>query len=102
MSGETGNFQILGDQPDSGDTVPNLALEDTTRQLMRGFPSKAARRGTGGNPYDSTFPNTASHASTNSTQELRKLSEWIRQKRQAEQLKAEAEQHQDKNDKQRR
>lgn len=102
MSGETGKFQILGDHPDSGDTVPNLSLEDTTRQLMRGVPSRGPRRSAGGNPYDSTFPNTSSHASTNSTQELRKLSEWIRQKRQAEQLKAEAEQHQDKNDKRRR
>ncbi len=95
MSGSTGNFQILREEPDSGATVPNLSLEDTTRQLMRGFPSKGAKRSLGGNPYD-TFPNTSSPTNTNSTQELRKLSEWIRQKRQAEQLKAEAEQRNDK------
>ena len=96
MGGSTGKFRVLsdepGEEPGAGDTVPNLSLEDTTRQLMRGFPGHGSRKELGVNPYD-TFPNTASSTGMHGTQELRKLSEWIKQKRQAEQLKAEAEQN---------
>jgi ADP-ribose pyrophosphatase len=95
MGGSTGNFRILADEPDIGDTVPNLALEDTTRQLIRSRQYRGASKETGVNPYD-TFPNTSSGTGAHKTQELRKLSEWIRQKRQAEQLKAEAHQNQEK------
>jgi 8-oxo-dGTP pyrophosphatase MutT (NUDIX family) len=100
MGGSTGKFRVLSDEPDAdlgaelgaGDTVPNLSLEDTTRQLMRGFPGHGSRKELGVNPYD-TFPNTSSSTGMHGTQELRKLSEWIKQKRQAEQLKAETEQN---------
>jgi ADP-ribose pyrophosphatase len=74
------------------DTVPNLALEDTTRQLMRGVSGTGARRQLGVNPYD-TFPNTSSTTGTHGTTELRRLSEWIRQKRLAENAALEAKQH---------
>ncbi len=91
MGGSTGKFKALGIE----DTVPNLSLEDTTRQLMRGFPGHGSRKDLGVNPYD-TFPNTSSSTGMHGTQELRKLSEWIKQKRQAEQLKAETEQSKSK------
>ena len=88
-SGARSGHGSRADELSTSDTVPNLSLEDTTRQLMRGVRPSRSNKTVGVNPYD-TFPNTASATGIHGTQELRQLSEWIRQKRIAEKLKAEA------------
>jgi hypothetical protein len=71
--------------------APNLSLEDTSTQIRRGITPTHSTGVSGYNPYD-TFPNSHGTATHGSTQELKRLSEWIRQKRQAEKIKAEREQ----------
>jgi hypothetical protein len=82
------------------DTVPNLvnlpspanlSLEDTSTQIRRGVTPTNPTGVSGYNPYD-TFPNCRSTTTHGSTRDLQRLSEWIRQKRQAEKIKAEREQ----------
>ena len=62
-----------------------LALEDTLVQKIRGLPVKARETGTGYNPYD-TVPAKPRDEPKRPT-DLRKLSEWIRLRRQVEALK---------------
>lgn len=70
------------------DTVklPRLSLEDTLSQTRRGLRVPHSKAGSGYNPYD-TFPNTSSTGAFSRHKDLRQLSEWIRAKRQVEQLK---------------
>jgi hypothetical protein len=66
--------------------VPRLSLEDTISQTMRGVKAPHSRNGSGYNPYD-TFPNTSSTGAFARHKDLRQLSQWIRAKRQVEELK---------------
>jgi hypothetical protein len=70
-------------RPDLEDTIPNLRLEDTVAQRMRGLNVATTPNGSGYNPYD-TFPNTSA-SGIRKYSDLKKLSEWIRAKRLAEQ-----------------
>jgi hypothetical protein len=88
MSSSTERPRKGPEESSTSDTVPNLTLEDTTRQFMRGVSPSTSDRKVGVNPYD-TFPNPATSTGMHATRDLRRLSEWIRQKRQSEQLKLE-------------
>jgi hypothetical protein len=85
----TGEFQRLREAENLEDTLPNLRLEDTDAQLVRGVPPSKSHPGSaqGANPYD-TFPQVGKSGLHDRNAELRKLSAWIRQKRAAEELKA--------------
>jgi hypothetical protein len=85
----TGEFRHLREDENLEDTVPNLRLEDTDAQLVRGVAPTKNSQGKGGgvNPYD-TFPQVGKTGMHDRNAELRKLSAWIRQKRAAEELKA--------------
>jgi hypothetical protein len=96
----TGSQAPMDELDSDADTVPNLAnlqspanlsLEDTSTQIRRGIAPTHSTGVSGYNPYD-TYPNSQSTATHGSNQELKRLSEWIRQKRQAEKIKAEREQ----------
>ena len=65
---------------------PTLSLEDTASQAVRGLRTAHSPGGSGYNPYD-TIPNTSSKDTFQGTDDLRRLSEWIRTKRMAEKLK---------------
>jgi hypothetical protein len=74
----------------AGDTVEivKLRLEDT--QTQHGLQVPQGGSGAGCNPYD-TFPNTSSTGAIKRHKDLRELSEWIRMKRQVQQLKRDEE-----------
>jgi hypothetical protein len=96
----TGPKSPADDYASDADTVPNLSnisLEDTSTQIMRGVPPPKATGVVGYNPYD-TYPNGSSTATNRGNEELRRLSDWIRQKRQAEKLKADEGAKQDDQD----
>jgi hypothetical protein len=96
----TGSVPAADELASDADTVPNLAnfsLEDTSTQIRRGVTPTTATGSSGYNPYD-TYPNTSTTATNKGTLELRRLSDWIRQKRQAEKLKAEESQETDDQD----
>ena len=63
-----------------------MSLEDTASQVVRGLRTAHSPGGSGYNPYD-TVPNTSSKDTIQGTDDLRRLSEWIRTKRMAEKLK---------------
>lgn len=85
-------------RPDLEETIPNLRLEDTMAQRMRGLNVPTTPNGSGCNPYD-TFPNTSA-SGIRKYSDLKKLSEWIRAKRMAEQKQADIDQlEQEKNSK---
>ena len=68
-------------QPDAGKhEADDLELESTSSQTMRGI--RLSRQfGSGGyNPYD-TIPNASSSTGVHRMQDMRRLSEWIRLKR---------------------
>ena len=70
---------------------PNLSLEDTVAQKLRGVPVKV-RTGVGGyNPYDAAAAKAKSDAAEQKAKptDLRKLSEWIRLTRQVAELNQE-------------
>jgi hypothetical protein len=92
----TGEFRHLREGENLEDTVPNLRLEDTDAQLVRGVAPANVQtgKGSGVNPYD-TFPQVGKTGLHDRNAELRKLSAWIRQKRAAEELKAAREQGDD-------
>lgn len=75
-------------EPDVPPGEPTLSLEDTVAQAVRGLRTPHSASGSGYNPYD-TIPNTSSSDSFQGTDDLRRLSEWIRAKRIAEKLKNE-------------
>jgi hypothetical protein len=90
MSSERFKLHSL-DEPydgEAGDTVEivKLKLEDTQAQTQRGLRVPHSSSGAGCNPYD-TIPNTSSTATFKRHKDLRELSEWIRMKRQVQQLK---------------
>ena len=85
----TGKFKRLREAKSLDDTVPNLRLEDTAAQLVRGVRPTLLQpsRDAGANPYD-TFPQVGKSDLHDRNAELRRLSARIRQKRAAEELKA--------------
>jgi hypothetical protein len=76
--------------PPAPDAGPDLSLEDTVAQKLRGVPVKA-RTGVGGyNPYDAVpAANSKSEEAKPKPTDLRKLSEWIRLQRQVAELNQE-------------
>jgi hypothetical protein len=72
------------------DTLPNMSLEDTNAQLNRGVLPVHGNNHTGIDPYD-TFPTLGGTSGKDRNAELRRLSAWIRQKRDVARLKAEEE-----------
>jgi hypothetical protein len=71
---------------------PNLSLEDTIAQKMRGVPVKARTSVGGYNPYDAEPAAKAkakAETQKSKTTDLRKLSEWIRLQRQVAELNQE-------------
>jgi hypothetical protein len=73
---------------------PNLSLEDTIAQKMRGVPVKARTSVGGYNPYDAEPAAKGKGKGKGETQkskttDLRKLSEWIRLQRQVAELNQE-------------
>jgi 8-oxo-dGTP pyrophosphatase MutT (NUDIX family) len=75
-------------EPAAPKDEPTLSLEDTMAQAVRGLRTPHSVSGSGYNPYD-TIPNTSSTGAFQGTDDLRRLSEWIRTKRMAEILKKE-------------
>jgi len=75
--------------PEAG-ADPKLSLEDTVTQKARGVPLKT-RSGVGGyNPYDTVPAAKAKDAEQQrKPTDLRKLSQWIRVKREVAELNAE-------------
>jgi hypothetical protein len=75
--------------PADGD--PNLSLEDTIAQKMRGVPVKTRTGVVGYNPYDAAAAKAKSDAAAQKAKptDLRKLSEWIRLTRQVAELNQE-------------
>jgi hypothetical protein len=73
------------------DAEPNLSLEDTMAQKMRGVPTKSRTGVVGYNPYDAAAAKAKSDAAAlkNKPTDLRKLSEWIRLTRQVAELNQE-------------
>jgi hypothetical protein len=81
-------------QPDpapAADGAPNLSLEDTIAQKMRGVPVKSRTGVIGYNPYDAAAAKAKSDAAAQKAKptDLRKLSEWIRLTRQVAELNEE-------------
>jgi len=77
--GRTGDTQRL--------KKPDLSLEDTLAQKKRGVNvTPSAKPEDGYNPYD-TFPSIQEPDAARRNTDLRRLSEWIRMKRQVETLK---------------
>jgi hypothetical protein len=81
-------------QPDAtppAETDPNLSLEDTIAQKMRGVPVKTRTGVVGYNPYDAAAAKAKSDAAEGKPKptDLRKLSEWIRLTRQVAELNQE-------------
>jgi hypothetical protein len=72
------------------DSEPKLSLEDTVAQKMRGIPVKSRSGVVGYNPYD-TVPaaKTKDAEGKDKPTDLRKLSEWIRLRREVAELNAE-------------
>ena len=71
---------------------PNLSLEDTIAQKMRGVPVKARTGVVGYNPYDAepaAKVKGKGETQKSKTTDLRKLSEWIRLQRQVAELNQE-------------
>ena len=70
---------------------PNLSLEDTMAQKMRGVPVKTRTGVVGYNPYDAAAAKAKSDAAEAKPKptDLRKLSEWIRLTRQVAELNQE-------------
>lgn len=81
-------FQFATFDDERVDTVklPRLSLEDTISQTRRGLKVPHSPSGSGYNPYD-TFPNTSTTGAFSRHRDLRQLSQWIRAKRQVEELK---------------
>jgi hypothetical protein len=73
------------------DEEPNLSLEDTMAQKMRGVPTKSRTGVVGYNPYDAAAAKAKSDAAKEKPKptDLRKLSEWIRLTRQVAELNQE-------------
>jgi hypothetical protein len=74
------------------DVDPNLSLEDTLAQKMRGVPVKTRTGVVGYNPYDAAAAKAKSDAAAAQKPkptDLRKLSEWIRLTRQVAELNQE-------------
>ena len=68
---------------------PELSIEDTLAQKMRGVnvaPTPKPKPDDGYNPYD-TWPSIQEPDAAKRNTDLRRLSEWIRLKRQIESLK---------------
>jgi len=63
-----------------------LSLEDTLAEKQRGLSPRRRSGASGYDPYDAA-PTTGPAATAGATSDLRKLSEWIRLKRQIETLK---------------
>jgi hypothetical protein len=59
---------------------PDYSLEDTASQAMRGVQVPGSSSSAGYNPYD-TFPSIGTATGIHRQADLRKLSEWIRRKR---------------------
>jgi hypothetical protein len=77
--GRTGDTQRL--------KKPDLSLEDTLAQQKRGLNVRPKLKPEDGyNPYD-TWPSIQEPDATKRNTDLRRLSEWIRLKRQVESLK---------------
>ena len=75
---------------DAADAKPNdkdanLSLESTGSQTMRGLRALGGNS-SGYNPYD-TIPNTSSTTGMHRLEDMRRLSEWIRMKRDLERNK---------------
>jgi hypothetical protein len=69
---------------------PDLSLEDTVAQKMRGVTPRIKSGISGYNPYDAAVSQPAAAAGESSKPtDLRKLSEWIRLTRQVAALKKE-------------
>jgi hypothetical protein len=81
------------------DADPNLSLEDTLAQKMRGVPVKTRTGVVGYNPYDAAAAKAKSDAAAAQKAkptDLRKLSEWIRLTRQVAELNQEKPKDKDK------
>jgi len=78
-----------------GSTAPvgaelKLSLEDTVSQQLRGVPGKTRSGVAGYNPYNAVpAARPKDDAREHKPTDLRKLSQWIRLKREVEQLNAE-------------
>ncbi len=66
-----------------------LSLEDTVAQKLRGAPVKARSGVAGYNPYDAVPAAKPKDGELHKPTDLRKLSQWIRLKREVAELNAE-------------
>jgi hypothetical protein len=87
---ETGEPETSGLEAEAA-ADPNLSLEDTIAQKMRGVPTKSRTGVVGYNPYDAEPAKSKPKDEDGKTRtDLRKLSEWIRLQRQVAELNPDA------------
>jgi hypothetical protein len=76
-------------EPTPADAKLDLSLEDTVAQKMRGVTPRIKSGVSGYNPYDAAVSKPPAGDAPGKPTDLRKLSEWIRLRRQVEALKKE-------------